>query len=699
MADENEFSDEEEYEEDNAQSENGETTEAEKEVINFWDGLRSGVMSHPVRLQVQCLLYIIGHISFDAVGTGLPPNSLGLLPRFIRIKLLLLLPAIDVAKLENTPVISGISMNEIWETICKERLPLHKKKVIKAIMGSTISTPADLQEEGVDSASWKNVFFDSIFLFSQMTRLPLENEECSCVYNHFLPDLFYSMDTFYSDPVSLELYQCFNEESSLSIHEVYRCAHKCPRLTPQRYCDMFPNISGPRQHDADYRVEVVQVLAGCNASLKHLHISDAYCEKMAPYLKDPVFIDFFSKLLTSVEGVSIRSYCTKDKQLEISLKCVLDIIFVQIKCPIKFVKVHTGFDVLFPLLIESQCNLKQLEVNVFIDEETSSPIVTRHQNRRFHPIIIAKSLSHSLVNVLQRHQGIEKFTFEMDGLNEYQLEDIEFVQCITDLMFRPVFKELVFKCFYYLRKVSPEIVLCLFRKFFSSPYPVSMTVSELNCPEFPVNTDPFTINHDQAAGKSLQMDSCDLSPNFFSLLPHSLALKSLKLNDYAFRIIPSIAHLESINVEHFSLSCGYISEDTMSVISSLFCTINTQHLDLSIGLRNNITDKFIGLLTKVTQLLHFFEFINWDFPLDKFVSIMEALFLSLSPTNMSRFELSLDSHFVDADVANALLKSWERCGAVKLRKIKICHRLSGKLNFVNTLLEMANETFVERYNF
>ena len=697
MADENEFSDEEEYEEDYAQSENGETTEAEKEIVNFWDGLKEGVMSHPVRLQVQCLLYIIGHISFNAVGTGLPPNSLGLLPRFIRIKLLLLLPAVDVAKLEGTPVTSGISMNEIWETIYKERLPLHKKKVIKAIMGSTISTPADLQEEGVESASWKNIFFDSIFLFSQMTRLPLEDKECSCVYNHFLPDLFYSMDTFYSDPFSLELYQCFNEESSLSIHEVYRCAHKCPRLTPGRYCDMFPNISSPQRRDTDYRAEVVKVLAGCNASLKHLHISDAYCEKMAPYLKDPVFVDCFSKLLPSVEGVSIHSYCTKDKQLEFSLKYVLDIIFVQIKCPIKFVKAHTGFDVLFPLLIASQCNLKQLEVNVFIDEETSSPIVTRHhETRRFQSIIIAESLSHSLINVLQRHQGIQKFTFEMDGLNEYQLEDIEFVQCITDLMFRPVFKELVFKCFYYLRRISPDIVLCLFRKFFSSPYPVSMTVSELNCPEFPVNTDPFTINHDQAASKSLELVYCDLSPNFFSLLPHSLALKSLKLNDYAFTVIPSIADLESINVEHFSLSCGYISEDTMSVISSLFCTVNTQHLDLSIGLRSNITDKFIGLLTKVTQLLHIFEFINWDFPLDKFVSIMEAIFFSISPTNLSRFELSLDSHFVDADVANALLKSWERCSAVKLRKIKICHRLSGKLNFVNTLLEMANEVFVEK---
>ena len=59
MTGKKEFSNEEKYEEDYG---HGETTEAENEIVFYWKGLRRGVMSHPVSLQVQCLLYIIGHI-------------------------------------------------------------------------------------------------------------------------------------------------------------------------------------------------------------------------------------------------------------------------------------------------------------------------------------------------------------------------------------------------------------------------------------------------------------------------------------------------------------------------------------------------------------------------------------------------------------------------------------------------------------
>ena len=73
--------------------------------------------SLPAPLYIQCLLYIIGNLYND---NDEPIPGLGLLPRQLRIKLLLLLPVVDVCKLEGTSVTHDISMNdEIWERTFK----------------------------------------------------------------------------------------------------------------------------------------------------------------------------------------------------------------------------------------------------------------------------------------------------------------------------------------------------------------------------------------------------------------------------------------------------------------------------------------------------------------------------------------------------------------------------------------------------
>ena len=74
--------------------------------------------SLPVPLLIQCLLYLIGNL-FDDDDKPIP--GLALLPRSIRIKFLLLLPVVDVHKLESTSVTADIVMDEIWETLYKER--------------------------------------------------------------------------------------------------------------------------------------------------------------------------------------------------------------------------------------------------------------------------------------------------------------------------------------------------------------------------------------------------------------------------------------------------------------------------------------------------------------------------------------------------------------------------------------------------
>ena len=130
-----------------ARSEHGDTTDAENEIIYYWEGLRRGVLSYPVPLRLQCLLYIIGHLIIDEIWTrsdGIPINSLALLPRMVRVRLLLLLPAADVAKLEGTPVTNDISMDEVWETLYKERMPWDRKdEIFRYVPG--FDTPDELK--------------------------------------------------------------------------------------------------------------------------------------------------------------------------------------------------------------------------------------------------------------------------------------------------------------------------------------------------------------------------------------------------------------------------------------------------------------------------------------------------------------------------------------------------------------------------
>ena len=72
-----------------------------------------GVMSYAVSLQMQCYMFIVGHLD------ELPSDVIALLPIGIRRKLLLMLPAVDICKLEETPVTDGISMDdEIWKLKC-----------------------------------------------------------------------------------------------------------------------------------------------------------------------------------------------------------------------------------------------------------------------------------------------------------------------------------------------------------------------------------------------------------------------------------------------------------------------------------------------------------------------------------------------------------------------------------------------------
>ena len=732
-----------EEEEEDSYFSDSEQRDTGSEVLQYWEGLQSGVMLHPARLQLQCLLYIIGHLLFKPdrlVNTGvmdqdetpspsytydngqrifrvsqngphnlpqsLPISSLGLLPKFMRIKLLLLLPATDVAQLEGTPVTNGIPMDEIWEAIFRERLPLHKRKQMVGIYRKDIITPNDIHDKGAESVSWKDAYFNTVFFFACShfwEEISFSDDECKCAHNHFLPDLFYGIGTFYNDPVNTEIYQCFGEKLSFNIHDVCRCAHECPRLTPERYRSMYPSLGLPlsisSQSCMSFR-EVIENLADFNVALKCLKLSSGISGsvfKMLSCLEDVAFFDNFSKLLKSVEVLKVISV---EEVVRGSIKKILNVIFAGAKCSVKSLFVcDSDFDIVLPLLINSShSSLKQLELIFAITEKSASYLTSSLSSSIQHhpppqPITISESHSLEIIKVLQLQQDLEKFEFYVEYMdNSYQLEDSDLIHYTSELLFRPLFKELEFEvvqCEEGVNGVSFDIVLCLFRAFFSSPYPVSMALS-LECPHFNPIPDSLPVNQDESANKSLKLVLSHFSPHLSSLLPRTLVLKLLSLEYCHEDTLSVFASLESISLEKFSFKMDYsITQDNMSTIASLFRVVDAQQWDLSVELDDDddTVDMFACLLSKTAHRLCHFRLQNEWFSMRNTVSIIEAIFLSLSPTGFSCFELSLDSSVLGDGIAEALHESWMRCSAVKLKRINVIHKLS----VMDILLDMASE--------
>ena len=785
-----------EEEEDYPRSEHGDTTDGENEVIYYWEGLRKGVMSHPASLQLQCLLYIIGHIKFEppygptAVNSGvgshtlstslpiiplppspyglfntggptisglipvmnsgstlfatnvmnhpkyLPVSCLGLLPRSIRIQLLCLLPAVDVAKLEGTPVTIGISMDEIWEYIFNERLPLHDKKKIERHCIGDMDTVEELMKKGVESVTWKDAYFNAVFFFSQASKLSeYEDENCGCVYHHFIPDLYYGMGTFNSDPANTSIYQCFNTDSTYSIHRVARCTHRCPRLTPDRHTGMYPCPADAPRRECEFYMslwDAVEVMADCNVSLKHLYITHYHFKNIN--LENTYFLDRFIKLLMTVEAITIHS-C--NEMMIQSIKKVLDIIFVQNKCSIKFISYNSEFGIVFPYLLDpSQRSLKQLELNIVFNNDNSYKIDkdgSSHNalptNQQPHnpfvlissltdpipltnfsmfqssflpvkkslPIFLNESLSQSIIEILQHHQDLEKLSFSVQ-YNNAELQDSQLTQCIADLLLRPVFKELAFESNRIACPVSFDVVLRLFRNFFSSPNPVTLSLC-LECPDFPPLTDPLIVNHEQEANKSLNLTQCTLSPHFSSLLPRNLVLDSLKMLYCQLDILSSFASLESIKVKSFSMEHGHFFNETSTAISSLFRIVNAQEWNIVMNVSDDVIDLFTSLISEKAHLLRHFGLMNWQISTPSLLLMIQTIFSSLSLADIPHFELGFNYRLLDDQIIRALYDLWEKhCNAVKIKKINILDRREyGKPSYMSVLLEMAIEVYVESW--
>ncbi len=96
-----------------------------------------------VPLEDECLWYIIVNIQ------DFSPEFLSLLPQFVRYRLLLNLPVVDVCQLESTCVMEGIDTEKLWESLCSNRLRLK--------VGVLPSLP-----HGMEGFSWKEKYFNAV---------------------------------------------------------------------------------------------------------------------------------------------------------------------------------------------------------------------------------------------------------------------------------------------------------------------------------------------------------------------------------------------------------------------------------------------------------------------------------------------------------------------------------------------------------
>ena len=111
------------------------------------------------------------------------------------------------------------------------------------------------------------------------------------------------------------------------------------------------------------------------------------------------------------------------------------------------------------------------------------------------------------------------------------------------------------------------------------------------------------------SNKSLKLVLSHFSPHLSSLLPRTLVLKSLSLEDCHEDTLSVFASLESISLEKFSFKMGYsITQDNMSIVASLFRVVDAQQWGLSVELDDDdddTVDMFACLLSKTAHRMLF----------------------------------------------------------------------------------------------
>ena len=505
---------------------------------SYWYSLKSGVLAYTVSLQLQCLLFIVGHVhEFSSTAIGLLPSS-------IRRKLLLHLPVVDILKLECTPATANISMDDLWQVLFNTRMPPPRFEAIE----KDVLTPEKFEEKFKQiNFNWKEAYFQSFLnLLMLVNDCLFHPYDCDCLYDHLLPDLLYGVYDFHN--TSFEAYQCFDNDKIDNFHNLYRYTRHCPRFTTSCYSNKFthsniPTIEGYPSIVSKYckrypsSVSIYDLLELFSYSrstpFKVFHFSNNILNNfwIDGYLTSPNI----KWLVSSVEGISVNTCEDTDK-----LRRILDLIFVpDAKSTVKSMFIYGSFEVVSQYLIGSSYScLKTLKFEI---TECDCEIAGQ---------------------ILDHQKELE----EVEIVTSYIIDDkSKKIKAICDLLWKPYLNKVILSNRWMDCLHCPSVL----EHFFSSPYPVTLELDNISY-SFAV---PFQVNQGQSS-KSLTFSNCSYSSEdpSSSLASSKLFFKNLTLSQNQSSVHQSLAKMESIEVEE-KFTLNFMCYDNISSDVSDICSL------------------------------------------------------------------------------------------------------------------------------
>ena len=623
----------------------GSTTDGELQEQSYWYSLKSGVLAYAVSLQLQCLLFIVGHVhEFSSTAIGLLPTS-------IRRKLLLHLPVADILKLECTPVTANISMDDLWQALFNTRMPLVPELTEKEMY---ILTPEKFEENFKINFNWKEAYFQS-FLNLMVDRYL--SYDCDCLYDHLTSDLLYGVYDFHD--TSFEAYQCFDNDKIDNFHNLHRYTRQCPRFTTSCYNDKFTNPTIPYREGYPSSVSIYDLLELFSYSrstpFKVFDFNNSILNNI--WIDGYLTLPNIKWLFSSVEGISV-DYCEDTDKLH----RILDLIFVPgAKSTIKSMFIYSSFEVVSQYLIESSYScLKTLHIQI---------------NDRSESEIAGQILDH------------QKELEDVDIVTLYIMEDkSKIIKAICDLLWRPYINTVM------LSHLSNGYLHCpsVLEHFFSSPYSVTLELYSISY-SFAI---PFQVNQGQSS-KSLAFSKCSYSSedSSSSSAPSKLFFKNLTLSQNQSSVHQSLAKMESIEVEEkFTLNFACHNSSDISDICSLFSVVTAQQWDLDVHFGNdsNNIEIFTSALPNIKGTLHSLS--TYNLSSKNMLSLLETVFSHLKSTETAYFELKITNSEIDDETLKAIYYTWEKCGSVKLKKVNMTGNEFTSNEICNSILsEMAIE--------
>ena len=629
----------------------------ELEEQSYWYSLKSGVLAYAASLQLQCLLFIVGHVHEFGSST-----AIGLLPTSIRRKLLLHLPVADILKLECTPVTANISMDDLWQALFNTRIPELKMYA---------PTPEKLEEEFKINFNWKEAYFQS-FLNLMIDDRNRFYADCDCLYDHLIPDLLYGVYDFHN--TSFEAYQCFDNDKIDNFHNLHRYTRQCPRFTTSCYNDKFTHPTIPYHEGYPSSVTIYDLLELFSYSkstpFKVFDFNNSILNNI--WIDGYLTLPNIKWLFSSVEGISV-DYCEDTDKLH----RILDLIFA--KSTVKSMFIYGSFEVVSQYLIGSSYScLKTLHIQ--IDDRSECEIAGQ---------------------ILDHQKELE----EVNIVTWYIMEDESktiIIKAICDLLWRPYVNTLILSHFGTGYIHYPSVL----EHFYSSPYPVTLELDSISY-SFAV---PFQVNQ-AGSSKSLTFLRCSYSSEdpSSSLASSNLFFKNLTLSQNESSVYQSLAKMESIEVEKkFTLNFACHNRN-ISDICSLFSVVTAQQWDVDVhfGYPYDVDGRFDPYDSKVYDNIEIFtsalpnikgtlcslsmhELSSRNMlPL---LSLLETVFSHLESTETAYFELKITYSKIDDETLKAIHYTWKKCGSMKLKKVNMTGNKFASNDICNHILsEMTIE--------